>query len=110
MSPTLTRRRIIGISAAAAGLQMMPLAGAAHAEASVVTWRGQAMGALGFLQIHHPDRRIAERLVRRAVDEVRRLEGVFSLYRDDSALVALNRSGVLLAPPEDLVVLLRECG
>lgn len=33
-----------------------------------------------------------------------------SSARDDSALVALNRSGLLLTPPEDLVVLLRECG
>ena len=74
-----------------------------------MTWRGHAMGALASLQIHHTDRHSAERLVQRAVSEVRRLERILSLYHDGSALVALNRSGVLLSPPEDLVRVLREC-
>ena len=106
---SVTRRRVIGITAAAAGLSLVPLGRAGRAEASLVTWRGHAMGALASLQIHHTDRRFAERLVQRAVSEVRRLEELLSLYHDDSALVALNRSGVLLAPPEDLVRVLREC-
>ena len=109
MIHSVTRRRVIGITAAAAGLSLVPLGRAGRAEASLVTWRGHAMGALASLQIHHTDRRLAERLVQRAVSEVRRLEELLSLYHDDSALVALNRSGVLLAPPEDLVRVLREC-
>ena len=50
----------------------------------------------------------AERLVRRSVAELRRLEGLFSLYRADSALVQLNRRGVLEAPPRELVEVLAE--
>ena len=109
MMHSVTRRRAIGITAAVAGLSLVPLGGAGRAEASLVTWRGHAMGALASLQIHHTDRRLAERLVQRAVSEVRRLERLLSLYHDDSALVALNRGGVLLAPPEDLVRVLHEC-
>jgi thiamine biosynthesis lipoprotein len=105
----LSRRRFIGITAAASGLSLLPLTGFGKAEADVVTWRGTAMGALASLRIHHYDRNAAERLVSQTVAEVRRLEQVFSLYRDDSAIVALNRQGVLVAPPAELVHLLAEC-
>jgi FAD:protein FMN transferase len=108
MEQSLTRRRAIGITAAAAGLSLVPLGRTTPAEADLVTWRGHAMGALASLQIHHTDRSAAERLVGRAVAEVRRLEAIFSLYREDSALVALNRAGVLPSPPPELVVLLDE--
>ena len=45
MEHSVTRRRAIGITAAAAGLALVPLGGAARAEANLVTWRGHAMGA-----------------------------------------------------------------
>lgn len=108
MSPLLSRRRFIGITAAAAGLGLVPLGRSAKAEGHLVTWQGQAMGALATLQVHHHDRAAAERLVDRALAEVRRLEAVFSLYREDSALVILNRQRILVAPPADLVRLLNE--
>ena len=73
-----------------------------------MTWRGLALGAVASLQIHHPDRAAAEKLVRRSLEELRRLERLFSLYREDSMLVALNRRGVLEAPPAELVELLGE--
>jgi len=109
MEPLLSRRRFVGISAAATGLALVPFGGMARADLGVVSWHGQAMGAVASLQIHHHDRNIASRLIERAVAETRRLEQVFSLYRDDSALVSLNRHGVLVAPPKDLVDLLAEC-
>jgi thiamine biosynthesis lipoprotein len=106
MTASLTRRRLIGITAAAAGLALLPLGTRARADARLITWRGQAMGAFASLQIHHHDQAAAGSLIERAIAEVRRLEGIFSLYRDDSALVALNRRGVLVAPPPELVDLL----
>jgi thiamine biosynthesis lipoprotein len=74
----------------------------------VVTWRGIALGAAASLQIHHHDRAAAEKLVQRSIAELRRLERLFSLYRDDSALVDLNRRGVLDAPAAELVELIGE--
>ena len=65
------------------------------------------MGAVCTLQIHHPDRAVAEALIRRVRGEVRRLEAMFSLYDRDSLLVRLNRSGVLEAPPPEFVELLQ---
>ena len=109
MAQSISRRRAIGITAAAAGLHLLPF-GTAKAAAELVIWRGIAMGAAAQMQIHHTDRAAAERLIERSVAELRRLEGLFSLYRDDSALVELNRRGVLVAPPGDFVRLLRECG
>ena len=107
MADTITRRRFIGISAAAIGLSLPP-SRAALAQAAPVTWRGIALGAVASLQIHHPDRIVAEKLIRRSLDELHRLERLFSLYRDDSALAVLNRRGVLEAPPAELVELLGE--
>ncbi len=109
MRPLFSRRRFIGIAAAAAGLSLLPFGRRAKAEAHLVTWQGQAMGAVASLQIHHHDRAAAERLIEQSLAEVRRLEAVFSLYREDSALVTLNRSGILVAPPADLVTVLAAC-
>lgn len=100
-----SRRRFICITAAAALDLLQP---GARAAAAPVTWRGIALGAVASMQIHHPDRAAAERLVARSVQEVRRLERLFSLYREDSSLVALNRRGILEAPPPELVALLAE--
>lgn len=104
-----SRRRFIGISAAAMGLGLIPFRRTAKAEAELVTWRGLALGAVATIQIHHRDRAAAERLIARAIAEVRRLENLFSLYRDDSLLVALNHRGILAAPPQPFVELLGQC-
>ena len=109
MAETITRRRAMTIIAAAAGLPLIPFAGAAKAAAEPVVWKGQALGAPATLILNHPDRAKAERLVARVVAEVDRLESVFSLYRESSALVELNRLGALAAPPGELVALLETC-
>jgi thiamine biosynthesis lipoprotein len=103
-----SRRRFICIAAAAAGLELVPLRSGARAQTHLVTWRGVVLGAVATMQVHHPDRAVAERLVKASIREVRRLERIFSLYGDDSRLVALNRRGVLEAPPPELVELLGE--
>lgn len=106
MAKTYSRRRAIAIFAAAAGL---PLLTGATASASAVTWTGQALGAPATLILNHEDEAKAVRLIERVVAEVSRLEAVFSLYREDSALSELNRARVLVAPPRDLVSVLQAC-
>ena len=102
-----SRRRVLGILAATAGLSL-PGAAAARDETPLVTWRGPVLGAVGSIALHHPDRAEAERLVARSLAEIRRLEALFSLWRADSQLSELNRRGVLVAPPPDMVRLLSE--
>lgn len=107
MKDVVSRRRVLAISAAVAGLSALPVRSWA-AETPVRTWRGVALGADASIQLAHPDKAEAERLIRLCLDEVTRLERVFSLYRRDSALSRLNRDGVLDEPPADLVRLLSE--
>jgi thiamine biosynthesis lipoprotein len=106
MTGTMTRRRVISISAAAAGMALFSPYGKAAAEA--VSWQGEAMGAQASLVIHHPDRARAERLVEATVAEVRRLERIFSLYREESDLTLLNRQGFLVMPSPEMVDILRQ--
>ena len=102
----ITRRRMIAIAATAAGSAL--LGGGRMAQAGdPVRWRGSALGAQVSIDIYHPDRAEAERLVERSVLDVRRLEQQFSLYRPDSAISALNRTGILVAPDADMVELLK---
>lgn len=108
----LPRRRFLGIFAASAALLGPTSLWAALKQQDTlpdpVVWRGVALGADAQLQLLHPDRKHAEALVQMAVAEVHRLEKVFSLYREDSALVQLNRTGRLDTPPSDLSRLLSE--
>ena len=106
MTSMLSRRRFIRISAAAAGLGALSSGHPARAEVAPVTWRGTMLGAVATMEIHDEDRLRAERLIALACAEARRLERLFSLYMDDSALVALNRTGVLLDPAAEMVDLL----
>jgi FAD:protein FMN transferase len=111
MVPSLGRRRFITISAAAAGMPLLPLlrrSAAAEAAPQLRVWRGVALGADATLQINHPDPAIADRLIERSLAEVARLERVFSLYHADSAICRLNAAGALGDPPPDLVRILSE--
>lgn len=112
------RRRFIQISAAVTGafllgglspLSRRALAAStitAHSELTTHTWSGIALGADASLQITHPDPLVAQTLIERCVAEVQRLESLFSLYRDDSALSILNRQGFLNEPSNDFLTLL----
>src|SRR6476646_9312131 len=101
-----TRRRMIAIAAATAGSAFVSGGRRAWAGAAV-RWRGSALGAQVSINIFHRDREEAERIVQVCLAEVRGLERQFSLYRADSAICALNRSGILVAPEPDMVTLLK---
>lgn len=106
LNQSLTRRRVIVIAASAAGSAFLPGA-RTGAACEPVRWHGSALGAQVSIEIHHPDRAEAERLVDRCVLDVRRLEQQFSLYRADSAISTLNRTGILVSPDADMVALLQ---
>lgn len=111
MTANITRRRFIAISGIAAGLAAGPFATrlrAAGTSPMLHRWSGVALGADASLQLYHPDRAEAKRLIDASLAEVRRLEKVFSLYDETSALSRLNRDGALDDPPQDLVRLLGE--
>jgi len=98
-----TRRRLL-IVASAAGL-----AGSAAwrlAAPADLVWRGTALGADAEMRFHGIGEAEARHLADVAATEVERLEDVFSLYRPDSELSRLNRSGILAGPTQDFRLLL----
>jgi len=106
MTPTPTRRRFIRISAAAAGIGLLTTSRLARADVRPIVWRGTMLGAVATMEIHGEDRSRAEQLITLACAEAHRLERLFSLYLNDSALVELNRTGILVDPAAEMVDLL----
>lgn len=99
-----SRRRLISILAA---LPVAALPGSAWARRlRTLTWRGIALGAEAELTLVHHDTALARRTIRACVDEIARLEAVFSLYEPESQVSRLNREGHLDAPEMDLLRLL----
>jgi len=105
LEQNLTRRRMIQIAAGAAGSVI--LVGGRTAAAEALRWHGSAFGAHVSIEINHSDSAEAARLIERCVGEIRQLEQQFSLYRPDSAVSRLNRTGILVAPDPNMVALLR---
>lgn len=97
-----TRRRVLTILAGAATLPAL----GAQASSNLKQWRGIALGAEARIILDHPD---ADRLILNAVEEVHRLEKIFSLYQSDSQISRLNRHGVLSDPAFEMVELLSIC-
>src|SRR5690606_25361324 len=102
-----SRRRFLDMPAAAVTLVCLPaIARAGTGAATSSTWTGVALGAPASITLVHPDRAHARATLQACVAEIDRLESIFSLYRPHSALVRLNRAGMLDRPPQELVELL----
>ncbi len=102
----LSRRRFLIVAAAAAGAAVV----GSRSVRTVTERYGVALGAPAELRLVGVGGAAADRLEAMAWNEVERLEQVFSLFRDDSALVALNRDGHLDRPPPELVEVLEVSG
>jgi thiamine biosynthesis lipoprotein len=89
---SLTRRRLLQISAAAASTGLAGSAG--HARS--VRWDGVALGADVSIRLDDPDKERARNAIHQARKVIRRMEGEFSLYDPGSALCRLNRDGRLV--------------
>ncbi|MBW7849574.1 MAG: FAD:protein FMN transferase [Rhodospirillales bacterium] len=106
MPMRLSRRRVITIMAAAAGLPLLFRAGSAQAK--LVRWEGTALGAKASIALYHDDEAAANKAIGAGVEELARLERIFSMYRADSAIMSLNRDGALDGAPAELVALIDE--
>lgn len=107
MSRAISRRRAIAITGVFAGAALVGAVVGRPRAPQLFRWNGTVLGAEASLELYHPDPRAAKALVADCLDEVERLERIFSLYRP-SALTLLNRDGRLDAPPPELVYLLNE--
>ena len=104
MTVQITRRRLITVAAAAAGLPLILKAGSAQAR--LVTWEGTTLGAPSSIKLVATDEAKARAAIAAALNELERLEAVFSVYRSDSVLSTLNRDGRVDNAPADFVALL----
>lgn len=107
-SKPITRRRALFIGAvlvAGAALPSALMARRAFA-ATPVRWSGQALGAHAEIELLGASEADAHPVLAAVEAEIARLEGIFSLYRQDSALSRLNRDGALADPPPELLEVL----
>jgi len=77
-----------------------------HASTSPTQWRGIALGAEARIILDHPK---SDALISSAVEEIHRLENIFSLYNSNSQISQLNRNGVLYQPAFEMIELLSIC-
>ncbi len=108
--PKLSRRNFLklcvgtGIVAAAPFLILNKLS--ATPQTQKWDWQGRAMGTNISLQICHESQQKAQAITRLCVDEISRLEALFTLYSKDSELVLLNKTGSLHYPSPEMVELM----
>jgi len=105
--PRMSRRRFVAIFATAGAVSLLPR-GLRAAGPKTFTWEGGALGARATLALQHADEASAKAAIAQCLAEVARLEGIFSLHRDDSALSRLNRAGRIDDAPAELRELLAE--
>lgn len=101
----VTRRRFLRVCAVAAlgaGLPTLASAGTLRRYSA----SGTLLGASAEIQLYATDPETARAATSACFAEAQRLERIFSLQHEASALVALNRHGVLAEPPPELVGLL----
>jgi len=103
----LTRRRVVRIAAAAAGVPLVIAAVRAAAPAGrLFRWQGEVLGAWSELALWHTDAAVAQRAIVRVRGEIARYERIFSLYRPDSEISRLNAAGALARPSPELLGLI----
>lgn len=105
------RRHFLSVTAASLAVPAVLLSAPSPALAvSRAHWRGHAMGAPARLAIAGLSQEDALPIFAALEAELVRLEQIFSLYRPDSTLSWLNRSGRLVAPPSEFfeVILLAD--
>jgi len=112
VSTKVSRRRCLQIVAASCGAGLClgstsVLSEFARTnETKIITWKGIILGADASITLHTDKERVAKSLIVSLLKEVKRLEGYFSLYQDNSALSQLNRLGVIKNPSPEFYELI----
>ncbi|MBT07413.1 MAG: thiamine biosynthesis protein ApbE [Rhodospirillaceae bacterium] len=104
---TISRRRAITLFGCAAGLPTLGLgtAFAGSKDISLYKWEGSALGAQAQLTLAHHNPEEAKNIISSVIQEIERLEQIFSLHRPESELTLLNSQGYISNPSADLTKL-----
>jgi thiamine biosynthesis lipoprotein len=103
MSVRISRRRVITVLAAAAGLPLLAKAGTDNPR--LLRWKGFSLGADAYIQLYHKDEAKARAAVEEGLAELARMEQMFSLFRPDSVISQLNKNGVVEDAPAEFIEL-----
>ena len=71
-----------------------------------ITWTGIALGADSNMTLFHKDKSYAKDSLNICINEIKRLENIFSLFDNNSSISQLNKEGYILNPPKELVEVL----
>lgn len=104
MTPHINRRRFITITASAGGLSLLHSKMAfSNERAEFFHWQGAALGARAQIMLYSDTPSRAHEIFEKCQNEVVRLEKIFSLYVENSAINQLNAMGYLDDPPYELL-------
>jgi thiamine biosynthesis lipoprotein len=104
-----TRRRVIRIAAAAAGLPLTIAAVRATApHPQMFRWQGRVLDDEAELSLWHADAALCRRAILKVKAEIARFERIFSLYAPDSEISRLNAGGELRNPSPELRAVIEE--
>lgn len=98
---SLNRRGFLTVCSFALGLCTIPKQLLANQEK--ITWSGTALGANATMTLYNSSQIYAKTVIKECVEEIKRLENIFSLFDNKSAIVQLNRNGILENPPKELL-------
>jgi FAD:protein FMN transferase len=102
----LSRRKFLTITASSFTLALTPNILIAK-EQEKVSWSGIALGAESNMTLFHNNSLYAKDTLDICIDEIKRLENIFSLFIPNSSISKLNKKGNLKNPPKELVEVLK---
>jgi len=101
----ITRRDFLSLSSISISSIFFPTV--LFANTKKITWKGKSLGAFSSISIYTRDEKYAKSLIPQALEEVNRLENMFSLFRNNSDIVKLNQNGFLKNPKKEFIELLK---
>ena len=104
----VSRRKFLTISASSLSFAISfdELNAANNKEMSKVLWKGIALGAQSNMILFHEDKKHANESLKSCINEIKRLEKIFSLFDKNSSISRLNKYGILKNPPIELINIL----
>lgn len=101
----ITRRKFLNITAISLALPFCSNSLFANMQEKI-TWTGIALGADSNMTLFHKDKSYAKESLNICINEIKRLENIFSLFDNNSSISQLNKKGYILNPPKELVEVL----
>ena len=101
----INRRKFLNITAMTLALPFCSNSLFANIQEKI-TWKGIALGADSNMTLFHKDKSYAKESLNICINEIKRLENIFSLFDNNSSISQLNKKGYILNPPKELVEVL----